>query len=397
VFLKKSILLLLSAIIIHNSYAQDSTNNSSTEKDINDYLKKIFSPNKKEDKTYEVKNLQVAALPIIGYSLQTGFAAVLTGNAGFSVNRRDSLQKLSTVVSSFSFSEKNQIIIPLIVNIWSKNNKYNFISDNRFLNYPIYTFGVGNEKEPQKNYDCGFSLLQFHESVLTKIANNTSVGIGFFYDKFFNIKGFDSIQPVINPNSVKPINTEVSSGLCARFLFDNRLNPINPNKGFFSNIIYRNNQTFLGSDNNWSTLIIDNRAYFPFPKNSKNVLALWNYNWLTFGNNISNFLLPSNGWDEMRNIARGYIQGRFRSKDLFSFEAEYRFRITKNGLIGATVFSNATHYSGEYFYKQNDIKLGGGMGLRIRFNKHTNSNVSIDYAWGQNGSRGFFVNVGEVF
>jgi hypothetical protein len=37
------------------------------------------------------------------------------------------------------------------------------------------------------------------------------------------------------------------------------------------------------------------------------------------------------------------------------------------------------------------------MGLRIKFNKHSKANLCIDYAWGQDGSKGFFVNMGEVF
>lgn len=362
--------------------------------DITDIIKQIFKSNR--NKIPATKNFQYAVLPAIGYSLQTGFALVVSGNAGFSMNRKDSNQKLSTISSGITYSQQNQIIFPFVLNLWTKNNKFNIISDNRFLNYPDYIFGIGNKSNSTIQYRCEFSALRLHESILTKVANNTSIGLGFFFDKFWNISGFDTIKTQLF-NNVNSVKKEIASGVGVRFLYDNRLNQINPNKGFFSNIIFRRNYTFLGSNTNWAYLTTDTRAYIPFPKKSKNVLAIWNYNWLSLGNEITNFLIPSNGWDDLHNVGRGYIQGRFRGKNMFSFETEYRFALTKNGFLGATIFGNAMHFNQEYFFINNAIKFGGGVGLRIKFNKHSKSNLCIDYAWGQNGSRGFFVNIGEVF
>ena len=41
------------------------------------------------------------------------------------------------------------------------------------------------------------------------------------------------------------------------------------------------------------------------------------------------------------NTGRGFIQGRFRGKNFVYGEAEYRFGITRNRLLGGVVFSNA--------------------------------------------------------
>jgi len=43
------------------------------------------------------------------------------------------------------------------------------------------------------------------------------------------------------------------------------------------------------------------------------------------------------------------------------------------------------------------ISPGYGAGLRIKLNKFSRTNVAIDYGFGAGGSRGFFVNLGEVF
>jgi hypothetical protein len=38
-----------------------------------------------------------------------------------------------------------------------------------------------------------------------------------------------------------------------------------------------------------------------------------------------------------------------------------------------------------------------GIGLRIKFNKFSNTNAAIDYGIGSKGSKGFVGNLGEVF
>ncbi|MFY8126889.1 MAG: hypothetical protein ACOVMM_00815 [Chitinophagaceae bacterium] len=384
---------------ISNSKNEQFAKADSGQIDVTDVLSRIFKKKPKQETTVKPpKNFQAAFLPTVGYSLQTGFSFVYTGNIEFSTNRKDTNQKFSTIYAGITYSLRNQIIIPTIANIWTKNNKYNIILDNRFIQYPDYVFGVGNATNTTKEYRTYFTMLRMHESILREVKPNLYLGIGFMHDNIWNISGFDSIYKVINPSSNKKIKREVATGLALRFLFDSRLNQVNPKNGFYSNIVFRKNLTALGSDATWGYLTTDTRAYVPFPKTSKNVLAFWNYNMITYGGyNVSNFLLPSNGWDDTHNTGRGYIQGRFRGRNLFAFETEYRFALTKNGLLGGVVFGNVQHFDHEYFYNSGYLKPGGGVGLRIKFNKHSNSNVCIDYGFGVNGSRGFFVNVGEVF
>jgi hypothetical protein len=119
---------------------------------------------------------------------------------------------------------------------------------------------------------------------------------------------------------------------------------------------------------------------------------------LTVGNgNPPYLLLPSTGWDPYSNTGRGYIQGRFRSKNMLYLESEYRWGLTANGLIGGVVFANAQSFSelttGRFTY----IQPGCGLGFRISLNKFSRTNLCVDYGWGANGSGGFFVNLGEVF
>jgi len=96
-------------------------------------------------------------------------------------------------------------------------------------------------------------------------------------------------------------------------------------------------------------------------------------------------------------MGRGYIQGRFRGSNLLYFESEYRFRLSKNGLFGGVVFANIQTVSN---YPSNAFDTyfpAFGAGLRIKANKFSNLNISLDYGIGVGGANGFFFNIGEVF
>jgi hypothetical protein len=107
--------------------------------------------------------------------------------------------------------------------------------------------------------------------------------------------------------------------------------------------------------------------------------------------------LPSTGWDDYYNVGRGYIQGRFRGRNLMYFETEYRFNITRNRFIGGVVFANVHSITNSIQLPVYGFAPGYGTGIRIRVNKHNDTNICIDYGFGNNGSKGVIVNLGEVF
>jgi outer membrane translocation and assembly module TamA len=127
------------------------------------------------------------------------------------------------------------------------------------------------------------------------------------------------------------------------------------------------------------------------------LLALWSYNWLTFDANAPYLDMPSTGWDTYSNTGRGYIQSRFRGKNMLYFEAEYRFPILRNGFLSGVVFANAQSFTDYPSNRFTTIAPAAGGGLRFKLNKHSGANLCLDYALGLNGSNGLSVNIGEVF
>ena len=351
---------------------------------------------KRADTTHhQTPRLRVSAVPAAGYTLQTGFAGLITANGAFKL---DPSTNTSTILTSFTYTARNQIIVPLQANIWTKNNKYNFVGDWRYLKYPSYTYGLGGYTTLDQGYLIDYNAFRIHQTLLRQIRQDMYFGVGYNLDYFWNIKELD--PPVGQQTDFQKYGlgqTELSSGITFNFLYDNRKNSINPENGNFVNIIYRPNLTAFGNANTWRSLVLDLRKYIRFNKNSDNVLALWSYEWLTLSGKPPYLMLPNTGSDPYSNTGRGYIQGRFRGTNMAYAEAEYRFSVSRNGLFGGVVFANAESFTELNSNRFETLAPGWGGGIRIKLNKYSRTNIAIDYGFGLGGSQGLFVNLGEVF
>ena len=403
---KKILLLIITLLWFVNIQAQEYNNTHNTsdssihkEYDLADILHHIFQKKYPLDSNkISSKKYNFSFIPGFGYSLQTGWAGAISANVGFKTSNTE-VQKISSITGSFTYSQYQQTIISLYSNIWSKNNNLNITSDIKFMHYPSGIFGLGGKIDPNQNYTINFTGIKFHQTVLKEFSNNFYAGIGYYYDHYWNIQALDSLKRNVAWRLKHKLGTEeLASGIVLKFLYDSRINQINPKQGIYANLVYRANLKFLGSDEEWQSILSDVRAYFPFPKRSKNILAFWMFTWLTPSATIAPYLLiPSTGWDDSYNSGRGYIQGRFRGNNMYYFETEYRANLTRNGLLGGVLFCNLEAFSGDLSSTYTSLKPGYGFGVRLKLNKNSGANICLDYGFGQNGSSGIFVNIGEVF
>lgn len=370
------------------------------ERDIRDVAHAVFKPRKIfPTDSVETKDTRkhYSFVPAFGYTFQTGFAGVVSINMGYYNDVRINT-KLSSITASLTYSQYRQMIMPVQASIWTKNNRYNFITDMRFISYPSDIYGLGGRTDPNKGVTIGFSAVKIHQTVMKALSENIYIGVGYYFDKFWNIRALDQVTRTVNTQITKALGkNETASGPALRFLYDTRLNQLNPQQGVYYSISYRANMKALGSDSNSNSLLIDARTYLHFPATSKSVLAFWMFDWVTTSGTPPYLILPSTGWDDFYNTGRGYIQGRFRGRKMLYFESEYRFGLTRNGLLGGVAFVNLENFSSDLSAQYSNLFPGYGVGLRIRLNKYSRANLCIDYGFGQNGSHGFFVNLGEVF
>jgi hypothetical protein len=78
-------------------------------------------------------------------------------------------------------------------------------------------------------------------------------------------------------------------------------------------------------------------------------------------------------------------------------ESEYRFQITRDGLMGGVVFLNNT------FAESTDTKLfvhaapAAGFGFRLKMDKAARINLTVDLGYGLDHSSGIYFGMQEVF
>jgi len=367
------------------------------QKDIFDLFNKIFGAHissKPDTLKLRPGKLYLALVPAVGYTLEGNWLANIAINTSFYTSNPNSTN-LSTVTYGTQYDLNHQLTVPILSDIWLKNNTINLLGDWRYYIYPSYTYGLGGNTLLSNADLIDYSYIRFYQEVLGHFNSFFYFGGGYNYDNHFNIKELGN-NPDFNSYN-KGATQTISSGPVLHFMYDSRSNINNPIDAFYGSVTYRYSTSLLGSTQQWQSVLLEFKKYIKLWASSPNVLALWSWNVFTFAGNAPYFDMPSNGWDINNNSGRGYIQGRFRGQNMVYDEAEYRFGITRNGLLGGVVFANAESVTQYPSNKFEYIDPGYGIGMRLKMNKYSNVNLCFDYGFGLMGSRGLFVNLGEVF
>jgi len=305
---------------------------------------------------------------------------------------------ISTVYFYPYIAFNGQFGIQLSSNIWLKENSWNFVGEYFLLNYPQNTWGLGGNSSSDKETLVNSKHLRFHQNAMIGVYPHVAVGLGYSFDRHYNIYIDEESMKHITNESV-PVDTfnTTSSGLTLPAIYDNRNSPINAQRGEFFSATYNIFSTMLGSDNSYQSLFLDFRKYFSLSFKNTPVLAFRSYYWSLTKGNSPYFDMPANRWEPASGSAsRGIQKGRYRSNALLYFESEYRFGISQNGLWGGVVFADVLSASE---YKTQNFQYwhpAGGVGVRLKLNKYSRTNVALDFGM----SKGFYsvyLNIGEAF
>jgi hypothetical protein len=371
-------------------------------KDIIDIGRAILKEKPRSVST-EKKTIYFSILPV-STGVPGGGSAVFTSTtAGFYLGDRSTTYLSSVSVAPY-FNLKGRYGLPIRSNIWLNNNNWLIQGDTRFLVYPQYTWGLGGGQPQGDRILIDYNYIRFYQGVLKKITSYFFAGVGFNLDFYSDIENNDS-NPLVNnvanfthyPVGTSANKNSYSSGPSVVLLYDTRKNDLNPIPGVYANLIYRYNAEALGTTEPWQSVYIDFRKYVTLTKSGpKNLLAFWTYYWTVLGTAAPYLELPTIGMDPYNRSGRGFEQNRYRGKRLIDFEIEYRRDFTRNGLLGFVLFSNlnsASQLKSDRFVYWNPA---AGAGLRVKFNKKSDTNICIDYGF----SRAFSsltVGLGEAF
>lgn len=337
-------------------------------------------------------------LPTLSYNPVYGFAFGASAT-GAGLRGPSPMARPSVVSLSANYSTTGQLQALLRSETSTPSGNYLVKADFRYLDADRSTWGLGPMTADQQEYPMRIRLVRVYATTYRRTTGAVYVGIGYHFDDFSDIVDERAVNGESTPFSEYSgagITRTRASGLSVNLLADTRDSLVNPLTGYYLSGTFRTYSEGLGSDRNWQEFWIDVRMYPRLPKRSNNVLAFWIYSWLSFG--PGPYLnLPAVGWDTYGRGARGYLQGRIRSSNQIYLESEYRFQLTRDGLLGAVVFYNGT--ASTVVDKQTFGKMdhAAGLGIRLKFNKYSRTNLALDRAWGAQGSGGWFMGMSEVF
>lgn len=365
--------------------------------DLIDFMVNVLNlgDNGKVNRDKKTDKLLFSVIPIAPGGSGDGKVAISAINAAFYLGKDANISSVYFYPYTNFSGSYGLILTP---NIWFDKNRWNGVGDFRFIHNNIPDYGLGTGTTTNNPTDIQYEQVRTYFTAHTRLTGYTYIGAGYNLDYFY------SLHENVNPEQPQSdfsnygIGTGpnvTSSGITANFLQDNRKNSVNPRNGIYTTVILRFNSKAMGSTYNWGSLYAEGRRYQSFSKARHKIFAYRGIFWSTFGD-VPYFNLPATFQDLTGRAGRGYSNNRFRGKSMLYGEAEYRFDISKRGFLGGVVFANAQSFTEMSTGKFEYVAPAAGAGLRLKFNRNSDTNIALDLAIGRDGLN-FYVNLGEIF
>ena len=341
--------------------------------------------------------LSWVALPSLSYNPLYGVALGVSANAAGPLGDPEST-RISALSIGGNYSTTGQIQAQARGDLVLHDNRILLRLDGRYLDTSRPTWGLGPAEDGQQEYGMDYRLTRFFFTVYREVGSAVYAGIGIHRDDYFDIVDERAVAGEATPYtdySGGQVDKSGSTGISINLMNDERDNPVNPRRGYYLSSSFR---TYAdgGAGGSWQEMLLDFRTYPTLPQGSRNRLCFWVQSWFTFGR-APYLSLPQIGGDTYNRSGRGYVMGRIRSQSLVSAEVEYRFDVRCDGLLGAVAFMSLTSVTEPVSGVFGRRDLAGGVGLRIKFNKRSDTNLTIDAGWGEHGSFGMFLGTTEAF
>jgi hypothetical protein len=378
-------------------------------KDIFDVLRELRHKPPKDDAASAMMpgKLMTVVTPYIAANSSNGFMIGAAGDVSFFLGDPKKT-RLSSAVASVSYGSKGQLLLSAKLAAYSKNNTWYLSGDDRFNVTSQDTYGLGTSTDPSAKVGTKYNFLRLYEILFHRVFSGFFAGGGFLFSGYSNIRPAPASEAVwpdspfvtYSEQNGFDLASQNSAGAGVSFFYDYRDSPIDPSRGWYARADYRFFfKGFLGGESEWREVEYDLRTYFRLNRDSRHKLGLWLYGDFVTHGTAPYYGLPATGMDTYGRTGRGYLQGRYRGEEMLYGEIEYRWTIARNGLYGLVVFLNTETLSnkqaGEKLF--DSLATGAGIGFRLRINKHSKTNLCLDFGVGKSGAAGFYIGVQEAF
>jgi hypothetical protein len=266
--------------------------------------------------------------------------------------------------------------------------------------FPNPAWGLGGDTPASNETIVHRTQLQIHETGYRRITGRLYAGLGLWLDHFYGIEDERAARGETTAFSSYGIGTSGRSftlGAALSLLYDGRDSSLDPTRGTYLLARYRFEPEWLGNETNWRSLYLDARTYLPIP-GRRDVLALWAYEWSSFGA-TPYLLLPAIGADPEHRSGRGFTEGRYTAMDLLYAEAEYRMHVWQflSAVAAVNLVAPSERGTGKPGAQFQNVHPGFATGVRLLLDRASRSSIAIDGAWSPAQGFSFYLAANATF
>jgi outer membrane protein assembly factor BamA len=286
------------------------------------------------------------------------------------------------------YSTRRQLTLEGVWQVYSPAERYILRGRSGYLDFSEYYWGVGNRTLGEKDYVNIFYQRWYLQSrVWRRVSGNLFAGLSYYYSHTQHLR-LDE-EPTSYETLPGSAGSRVS-GLGPTLLADYRNNPFSPTRGWYAEWAMQAYGGALGSQYRYTEHLLDLRRYLRLP--GRSVLGLQAVGQFTAGT-VPLLELPRLGGP---NIMRGFVLGRYRERQLWSAQAEYRYPL--NRFLVAAAFGSAGGVAHSFSgFDFDDTRYAGGLGMRALLNRKKNLYARFDLARNSNGTSNFYFRVMDAF
>lgn len=329
----------------------------------------------------------LAIFPAVSYAPET---SVALGAVAIWVMKTDNVkgfQRQSTLSPYFLYTFRNQVISAINHNYYTRKGD-NLVGSTRFLKYPDFYFGVGNDNDPDVSELYTNVFFRTEGQYLKQLNEKTFLGVA--YDLHFT--SIKDIVPVglLETDSPNGVTGGSLLGIGPSFRFDSRNNVLYPSNGYLVSL--QSIAVYVG-DYAYTNHVADFRKYLQLG-NENNILALQFRANFTSGSDIPFFKLPQlSGDDRLRGFTNASL---YRDRQLMFSQAEYRRPLFwRLGFVAFAGLGDVAHKIGDF--NASDLKYVVGMGGRFALIPERKLNLRLDLGYGKGGQTGIYIGISEAF
>lgn len=334
-----------------------------------------------------VNRKRFTGFPIVGFTPET---SVILGAGGFyGITPSDSLRRVSFLNGNGLFTFNKQWQITLGLNYFSREEKYYVQGNISYNDFPLFFYGIGEGINIRERELFSSNNFRFQALLYRTVRGKFFAGAGWRYGNVHRLE-FQQ-QGILETLAPTGLFGNYYSGSQLGVLLDNRDSQLTPTRGWFLNATHFFHHRVLGSEFNFATYQVDVRHYFQPVANRPHVLALQAFGVHNSGD-VPFTELALLGGD---NAMRGYYLGKYRDKNYWTAQAEYRHQINSwFGVVGFVGLGGIAPTLSDF--ASATVLPNYGAGVRFKIIPSENINLRIDYGRGRDTGN-FYFGISEAF